>query len=497
MVSYMPSVVVIGGGLSGLASAALLSKRGMKVTIIEKNNVLGGRARYWKNKGFFYDMGPSWYLMPEVFENFFKKFGKKSTDFYKLKKLDPAYRVFYEKEGIVDVPAEKKEVLKLFEKMEKGSAKKLEKYLANAKFKYDTAMQRFLYKDYKNITDFFTPEMVSAGLKLQLFESLDKYVSKSFNDHKLKKLLEYSMVFLGGSPKNTPALYSLMSHVDLNLGVYYPLGGLYEIVKAMEIICKENGVNIIKGKTVKKIVVEQGKAKKVILNNKKSIEADIVLSNADYEFSETKLLDESQQSYKNNYWENTIMGPSALIFYLGVKKKIKKLKHHNLFLANNWNAHFESIFEKKSWPKNPSYYVSCPSKSDTSVAPKGKENLFFLVPVASGLKDNKQTRKKMFNQIINNFEERIGENIKEQIIVKRIFAHKDFIDDYNAYRGTALGLAHTLWQTAIFRPAHKSKKVKNLYYSGSYTHPGIGVPMVIISAQIVTNEILKDYGQLV
>ncbi len=490
-------VIVIGAGFSGLASAALLAKKGFNVTLIEKNKNLGGRAQAWKTKGFMYDMGPSWYLMPEVFENFYKIFGKKSTDFYKLKQLDPSFRVFYEKEGMVDLPKDKKKVYNLFETIEKGSSKKLKNYLDVAKLKYDIAMEKFLYKEYKTIFDFLTPELMLSGLKLQMFESLDNYVSKEFTDHRLKKILEYSMVFLGGSPKNTPALYSLMSHVDINKGVYYPLGGMIEIVNAFKKLCTQNGVKIIKGTEVKKIILQDNTKSRtissgVLTNNGKLFNTDIILVGSDYKEAETKFLDSKHSWYKEKYWKKKTMGPSALLFYIGLNKKLKSLKHHNLFLADEWDEHFDQIYKTPTWPTNPSYYVSCPSKSDPTVAPKGKENLFFLIPVANELNDNDKEREKMFNKVINDFEKRTKEKIKDNIVVKRIFSQRDFKKEYNSYKGTALGLAHTLFQTAIFRPSHKSKKVKNLYYTGSYTHPGIGVPMVLISAQIVANKIEKE-----
>lgn len=486
------SVLVIGAGFSGLASAALLAKKGFRVTLVEKNKNLGGRAQTWKKNGFMYDMGPSWYLMPEVFENYYKIFDKKTTDFYKLKQLDPAFRVFYENEGVVDLPKEKKKVLDLFESIEKGSSEKLKKYLKVAKMKYDIAMEKFLYKEYNSIFEFLTPQLMSAGLKLQMFSSLDKYVSKNFKDHKLKKVLEYSMVFLGGSPKNTPALYSLMSHVDLDKGVYYPVGGMVKIVDALEEICKSQNIKIIKSNEVNKILIENKKAIGVLTKNKKKILADIVLVSSDYEHAETTLLEEKYSTYSKNYWRKKVMGPSSLLFYIGLNKKINSLTHHNLFLAKDWDKHFSEIFDNPNWPKKPSYYVSCPSKTDASVAQKGKENLFFLIPVAAGLNDSEQIREKMFNMIIKDFEERTGENIKKNIIVKRIFSQKDFKKEYNSYKGTALGLAHTLFQTAVFRPAFRSKKVDNIYFTGSYTHPGIGVPMVLISAQIVADKIFNE-----
>lgn len=488
------NIIIIGAGYGGLSLAALLGKNGFNVTVLEKNEDIGGRARTFSQNGFRYDMGPSWYLMPDVFEKYFSNFEKKSEDFFKLKKLDPAYRVFYEDDEIVDVPASKEGMYELFESIEEGSSEKLKKYLEQAKYKYDTAMDKFLYKSYDSLFDFFTPSLMLAGIKLDIFNSLDSHTRKYFKSEKLRKILEYSMVFLGGSPKNTPALYSLMSHVDLEMGVYYPEHGMYDLVKAFETLCLENNVKIIRGEEAKKIVVEDRKAKHVLTKDGNRYDADIIIANADYEHVETKLIEDKYRSYNERYWKKKVMAPSALIFYLGVNKKLDKLKHHNLFLAEDWDKHFDSIFKTKEWPNNPSYYVNCTSKTDNT-APKGSECLFFLVPVAADLKDDKKTRDKMFDKIIENFEEQIGEKIKDNIIEKRIYAHKDFMNDYNAYKGTALGMAHTLFQTAVFRPTMKSKKIKNLFYSGHYTHPGIGVPMVVIASEILAKKIVDLYGR--
>jgi phytoene desaturase len=470
----MKSVLIIGAGISGLSEAALLAKEGYKVTILEKNSSLGGRARKFTKNNFIFDMGPSWYLMPEVFDKFFKEFNKKTSDYYHLNRLDPAYKVFYEDEGSLNVPGEKSELKKVFENEEKGASKKLDEYLDNAKYKYDVAMEKFLYKNYYSLIDFFKWEMISEAIPLQLFNSIDSFVSSKFKSHKLKKILEYSMVFLGGSPKNTPALYSLMTHVDLNLGVWYPDGGIYVIVDALEKLCKENKVKILKNKPVSKIIVEDGCATGVISKGKKYF-ADIIISNADYEHTDTKLLRENG-NFSKKEWKSKIIGPSGFIAYLGMKKEVKTLEHHNLFLAKDWDIHFDTIFKNQIWPKNPCYYVSCTSKTDKASAPKGKDAVFIFVPIAPDLKDNKKRRDKFFDQIILDMEKKTGENFASNIEFKKLFSVNDFKNDYNSYKGSSLGMAHTLFQTAIFRPSNKNKNVSNLYYTGSYVHPGIGVP---------------------
>ncbi len=346
-------------------------------------------------------------------------------------------------------------------------------------------------REYKSIFDFFNLDLIVKGLKLHIFESLDKFARRYFVSKKIRQILEYTVVFLGGSPNNTPALYSIMSHVDFGLGVWYPLKGLGEVPRAFEALCKELGVNILFDQNVTKIQCSNGEATKII-TDKGVFDCDIVLNNADYQFSETELLEKQNVSYDTNYWKSRKMGPSAFLIYLGLNKKIDSLTHHNLYLDNSWDDHFKTIFDDPMWPDSPSYYISCPSKTDESVAPKGCENLFVLVPVAPDLEDTEEIREKYFDKTISHIEKLLKEPIKQHIIYKKIYAHNDFISDYNAYKGTALGMSHTLFQTAVFRPKHRSTKVSNLYYTGSYCHPGIGVPMVMISSEVVVKEIIKD-----
>jgi phytoene desaturase len=485
-------VIIVGTGFGGLTAAGLLARDGFDVTVIEKNDHPGGRASVWKKDGFLFDMGPSWYLMPDVFEKYFKEFGKKPSDYMKLKRLDPSYRVFFGKNDFVDISKDLDNNLKIFEKMETGASEKMKKYLQTSRYQYEIAMRDFIYKDYRHLTDFFKPKLVKEGIRLHMFDKLDNYAKRFFENDRIRKILEYTIVFLGGSPFDSPALYSLMSHVDFDLGVWYPMGGMGELAKSMYKIAKENGAEFIFNSPVKKINIENSKTTGVETDDKSYI-SNIVIVNADMAWTEMNLVHKEYWSYSKRYWNTRKIAPSAYLLYLGLNKKLDGLVHHNLYFDPTWENHFSQIFKNPIWPDTPSYYVSATSKTDPATAPKGHENIFVLVPVAPGLEDNEKIRNKYFNMIIEHMENLFGEHIVDSIIVKRIFAHNDFSERYNAFKGTALGLAHTLKQTAIFRPAHKSKKVKNLYYTGHYNHPGIGVPMVVISSQILGKSIQSEY----
>jgi phytoene desaturase len=485
--------IVIGAGFGGLAAACLLSRDGFKVTLLERNEQTGGRARVYKEKGFVFDLGPSWYLMPEVFEKFFADFNRKTSDYYNLVRIDPNYRIFFGTEKVVDVPAEREKIDALFDTLEQDGSAKLHDYLAVAGYQYDIAMQEFMYKEYKTLFDFFNWKVITKGTKLKIFESIDAFARRYFQSEEIRKILEYTVVFLGGSPHNTPGLYSIMSHVDFDLGVWYPCGGIGEVARAFTKVAEEHGVTIQLHHTVNKIDVANGRVTKVI-TDKGEFEADVVVANADYHHVETDLLDKRYRTYPEQYWKKKKMGPSAFLIYLGLNKRVNNLLHHNLYLDPSWDEHFKSIFDEPAWPESPSYYICCPSKTDKTVAPAGSENIFILVPVAPDLEDTDEIRARYFDKIIGHLESLIHENLRNSIVVKKTFAHNDFKRDYNAYKGTALGMSHTLFQTAIFRPSHQSKKVKNLFYTGSYNHPGIGIPMVTISSQILSKEIAKQYG---
>lgn len=494
MIMNSKKIVIIGAGFAGLASAALLAKDGHEVLVIEKNDMSGGRARVWKESGFSFDMGPSWYLMPDAFEKFFAKFNKKPEDLYKLIRLDPSYRIFFGPNDILDIKASLDENIKLFESLETGAGQKLVEYLEQARYQYDVSMSQFLYKNFKSVFDFFNKRMMDEGRKLHVFENLDKFTKRFFKNERLRKVLQYSMVFLGGAPSNTPALYSVINHADFNLGVWYPYGGFSSVAIAIQKLAESYGAKFVFNSEVKEIVVEDGVAKKVITTDS-GYDADVVVGNGDYHHIETALLPKKYQSYSTRYWKKRTMAPSAFILYLGLNKKLSNLKHHNLMLSNDWEKHFNAIFDNPSWPTEPSYYVCAPAQTDASVAPEGKENLFVLVPIASGLSETSEFREEYAQKIISHMENEIGETFADSIIVKRIFTGVDFAKDYNAFQGTALGLSHTLFQTAMLRPRMKSKKVANLYFAGQYTQPGIGVPMALISGELTHKNISEDNEQ--
>jgi len=460
--------------------------------LYEKNEQLGGRASVFKAKGFTFDMGPSWYLMPDVFERFFKLVGEDVNDYLELQRLTPSYRVYFK--DVYDTPydiyGDLEKDKKTFNRLEPGSGAKLQEYLKRSEYVYHTAMDKFLYRNYDSVKDFISPSLAREGNKLSVFSNMDRYVKKYFKSPEIQKIMEYPLVFLGSSPYNAPALYSLMSHVDFNQGVFYPKRGFGSVVDAIETIAKKYNVKFELNSPVTKIIVENGKAVGANINGQEH-RADVIISNADTYHTETSLLAPGQRDHSEKYWKSRTLAPSALLMYLGVKGELPNLLHHNLIFSKNWHQNFKQIFDNPQWPDDPSLYICNPSKTDSTVAPKNHENVFVLVPIPSGLSYTDKQLEKYADKVLETIEtDTKSPNLRKNIVYKKLFCVKDFEDRYNSMSGTGLGLAHTLKQTAVFRPKNKSHKVKNLYFVGANTHPGIGVPVTLISAELVTRRLL-------
>lgn len=485
------NVAVIGSGFSGISSACFLAKEGFDVTIFEKNSLPGGRARQFESSGFTFDMGPSWYWMPDVFESFFNQFNKKSSDYYTLERLDPSYRVFYSKEDIIDIPAGIQALCNVFEKLERGSGTHLKKFLEEGKHKYEVGIKDLVYKPGLSVFELMDVNLLKGIFQLHVFQSISTYIRKFFKHPQLIQLLEFPVLFLGAAPQKTPALYSLMNYADMALGTWYPKGGIYKVIEGMEKLSLSLGVKFEFNTTVQQILVKGERASGLVANDQHR-NFDYVVAAADYHHVEQNLLPISHRKYSEKYWQNRVLAPSSMIFYLGVSKSLKNLLHHNLFFDQDFATHTNEIYETPAWPTNPLFYVCCPSKSDATVAPMGHENLFILIPVAPGLNDDDKTRARYFDLIMNRLEKLTGQSIRENIVFSRSYAHRDFINDYNAFKGNAYGLANTLLQTANLKPSIINKKVKNLFYAGQFTVPGPGVPPSLISGQVAATELIKS-----
>ncbi|MBS1920218.1 MAG: phytoene desaturase [Bacteroidetes bacterium] len=486
------SIIVIGSGFAGLSAATFMAKAGWKVTVIEKNSNPGGRAGQLKESGFIFDKGPSFYWMPDVFEKYFAHFGKKVSDYYSLQRLNPSYRVYWE-DGYTDIPAGIHELKRTFESIEKGSGILLEKYLADAAYKYDAGINRFVYKPGKSIAEFFVPEMIKGVFRMNIFSSIQKQIQKKFKSPRLRQLLEFPALFLGALPENTPALYSLMNYADIHGGTWYPKGGMYAVVEGMYLLAQELGVQFYFDERAEEIIVDKGMAKK-IKTNKNVFNADVIISGADYHFTETKLLQKKYRSYSEKYWSNRVMAPSCLLYYVGLNKKLRNLSHHSLFFDVPFALHGQEIYSEPRWPTNPLFYISAASVTDSSVAPPGCENLVFLIPIAAGLGDDSDSvRDHYFKLILKRMEKHFGEPVENFVAYKRTYSVSDFVSEYNSFKGNAYGLANTFRQTAFLKPSCRSKKIKNLFYTGQLTVPGPGVPPSLISGEVVSTEVIKAF----
>lgn len=483
-------IAIIGSGFSGLSAAAYAAKAGNEVHVFEKHNQPGGRARQFVTEnGYTFDMGPSWYWMPDIIDNFFADFDTTSSDFFELKNLDPQFEMIFSEEKMA-IPKSFEALKKLFESIEPGSGLQLEKFMTSARFKYEVGMQDFVNKPSYSWTEFIAPKIARSAFKLDLLSNFRSYVSKYFSNPKLRALMEFPVIFLGASPKEIPALYSLMNYGGYVLGTKYPMGGFYQLVLAMKKVAEAQGAKFHFNRTVEKINAENGEVTSLQINGQIQ-DFDAIIASSDYQHTES-LLSEQYRNYDENYWESRTFAPSCLIYYLGFSERIPNLNHHTLFFENDFDTHISSIYEDKKWPEKPLFYVCCPSKTDPNVAPKGHENIFLLMPIATGLTEEDTTRENYFKEMITRLEKHTGtSNLSAKIDFKRSYCADDFAQDYNAYGGNAYGLANTLWQTAVLKPKIRNKKLKNLFYTGQLTVPGPGVPPSIISGKIVAKEVNK------
>lgn len=492
----MSTVAVIGAGFSGLSAAAYLSAAGHDVHVFEKNAQPGGRARQLRtDNGYVFDMGPSWYWMPDVFERFFRYFGYSVSDFYDLKLLNPSFDIVFKRNDKMSIPENFEEICTLFESIEKGSSVQLQKFLKEAEYKYKTGIENLVYKPGISLTEFADPDLIKGVFRLQVFSSFSKHVRKYFTHPKLIALMEFPILFLGAMPQDTPALYSLMNYAGLKLGTWYPQGGFGKVIEAMMEVGKANGVTFHFNSAVDSIKVENGLTRSILINGE-NFNCDAVIASADYSHVESRLLPAQYRNYDEAYWAKKTFAPSCLIFYIGLKRRLDNLNHHTLFFDEDMDNHAKEIYKDPRWPAKPLFYVCCPSKTDSSVAPEGHENIFLLMPIAPALNDTEEIREKYFGIMMDRLEKQTGKNIRSFIDYKESYCVNDFIADYNSYKGNAYGLANTLLQTAILKPKIRNNKVANLFYTGQLTVPGPGVPPSIISGKIAAEQLLKHFKNI-
>ena len=488
----MKKVVIIGSGFSALAAAAYMAKANFSVTVLEKNEQLGGRASLLEIDGFKFDMGPSWYWMPDIFERFFADFGKKVSDYYELEKLSPGYRVYFGKDDFIDISDKPEKIIAKFEEIEPGSGKHLRKFMEDSRKNYEIAMKDLVYNPGKSILELVNFE---TAQRLHLFvQNISQTVRKNIKNPKLRSILEFPVLFLGAKPQNTPAFYNFMNHADFGLGTWYPKGGFNAVALGMVELAKELGVKFIINQEVIEIETENNTAKRVKTSND-IFEADLVISGADYAHTE-KLLKQNEKNYNEDYWQKKVFAPSSFLYYVAFDRKVPELQHHNLFFDTDFGQHAIDIYDEPKLPKKPLFYANFSSKTDLDLCPEGKETGFFLIPVAVDLDDNQEIHDAYFELIMARIEKNIGVDLRNSVLFKKSFGIKDFKERYNSCRGNAYGLANTLWQTSILRPSISNKKIKNLFYTGQLTVPGPGVPPALISGKVVTDYILKNQNKI-
>lgn len=483
-------VAIIGSGFSGLAAAAILAREGLDVTVLERHDIPGGRARQFSAEGFTFDMGPSWYWMPDVMEDFFAGFGRSTSDYFRLERLDPSYRIHFARDDVVDIPADIDQTRALFESLEPGAGARLDRFLEEARVKYEVGIGEFANKPCLSLLEFAQPRLLKYLSSMHLLSSYRSHVQGYFKNPRILRMLEFPILFLGGTGRSTPALYSMMNYGDLKLGTWYPMGGMYQLVRAMHSLAQEMGARFEFGTEVTGIET-RGKRAVAVLTDQGRHEADFVIGSADYHHVEQELLPAGARQYSADYWRRRTLSPSALIFYMGIDRKLDGLSHHSLLFDADFEAHAAQIYQRPAWPDHPAMYLNVTSRTDPSTAPAGMENLMILIPVAPGLEDTPQVRLDYQQRALERIEAITGQSISDHVVYSRSYAHADFQQDYHAFRGNAYGMANTLSQTAFLKPRMKSRRLENMYYAGQLTVPGPGVPPTILSGSIAAREILR------
>lgn len=474
-----------------MSAAAFLARGGYAVTVLEKHDMAGGRARKMDVDGFTFDMGPSWYWMPDVFERYFAQFGHRVSDFYELIRLDPSYRIYWN-DGPMDIPASYEALRDLFESLEAGAGARLDQFMAEAAYKYRVGINKLVFKPGQSLTEFLDLDLLRGVFRLDVFNSIKNHVAKHFSHPQIRQIMEFPVLFLGALPEDTPALYSLMNYADIKLGTWFPKGGMFEIVRAMQTVAEEQGASFLFNQDVTEIRIDKSAAHTVVTRSGERFDADVVIGGADYHHIETQLLPEAYRSYSETWWDKKLMAPSCLIYYVGLNTRVPGILHHTLFFDVPFDEHARDIYTTRQWPEHPLFYLSASSITDPSQAPPGGENLFFLIPLAAGLEgDSEDMREKYFQLMCDRMQRLTGMDIRPHVVYRKSYAHRDFIQDYNAFKGNAYGLANTLMQTAILKPSCRSKKVKNLFYTGQLTVPGPGVPPSLISGEVVAAQVMR------
>jgi len=486
--------VIIGSGFAGLSAASFMARAGWRVTVLEKHDMPGGRARRHTEAGFTFDMGPSFYWMPDVFDRFFGRFGKRVEDYYRLVRLDPSYRVYWS-DGPMDVPASYEALCELLEGLEPGSAAQLDRFLHEAEYKYRVGIDKLVYKPGQKLGELIDADLIRGLFRLDVFRSIKSHVAKHFQHPKIRQLLEFPVLFLGARPEDTPALYSLMNYADIRLGTWYPMGGIYAVVEAMHRLAVEQGAEFHFGRNVDRVEVTGRSVRSVHTSDGTVYEADIVIGGADYHFIETQLLPREHRTYSESWWDRRLMAPAALLYYVGLDTRLPGIPHHSLFFDEPFDPHARDIYVSKRWPEHPLFYLSASSVTDAEAAPPGCENLVFLIPLAAGLEgDDEEVRERYFQIMADRLQRFTGVDMRKHLLYKRSYAHSDFRNDYNAFKGNAYGLANTLLQTAHLKPSCRSAKLDNLFYTGQLTVPGPGVPPSLISGEVVAGQVLARFG---